>query len=57
MPTQYEKLVEMHANRHTKEEAAQEVWDTPTSSLNILGSIGLFLKTKVMTVAKFIGLK
>ena len=57
MPTAYEILQTMYDNRHTKEEVVQEVWDTPTSSLSTLGTIGNYISTKLLTVSKFLGLK
>jgi hypothetical protein len=38
-------------------EVRQAVWDAPTSSLSTVGSIGEFITKKLLTVAKFIGLK
>lgn len=41
----------------TVEEVRDAVWNTPISSLTVAGSLGEFLVKKVLTVAKFIGLK
>jgi len=53
----YEKLLETYMAKHTKEEGAEEVWGTQISSVSNTTTIGFYIKQKVLTLSKFLGLK
>lgn len=41
----------------TPEEIANAVWSKDVSTFTVTGSVGAFVKNKILTVAKFLGLK